>query len=79
MELEPEICIPALECNMSLPEGVPFVNNMVIEEPEYGIFFIDVFGDEFLQKLKKLIVKHSDQEKLQSKRVKLESVEYKLD
>nr|GEU79038.1 hypothetical protein [Tanacetum cinerariifolium] len=23
MELEPEICIPALECNISLPEGVP--------------------------------------------------------
>ncbi|GJW61907.1 hypothetical protein Tco_0111242 [Tanacetum coccineum] len=46
MELELEIRIPALECNMSLPEGVPFVNNMVIEEPEYGMFFIDVFGDE---------------------------------
>ncbi|GJR50376.1 retrovirus-related pol polyprotein from transposon TNT 1-94 [Tanacetum coccineum] len=46
MELEPEIRIPGLECNMSLPEGVLFVNNMVIEEPEYGMFFIDVFGDE---------------------------------
>nr|GEW08897.1 putative ribonuclease H-like domain-containing protein [Tanacetum cinerariifolium] len=29
-----------------LPEGVLFVNNMVIEEPEYGIFFTDVFGDQ---------------------------------
>ncbi|GKD53390.1 hypothetical protein Tco_1286777, partial [Tanacetum coccineum] len=33
MELEPEIKIPELECNRALPENVPFVNNMVIEEP----------------------------------------------
>ncbi|GKG63215.1 hypothetical protein Tco_0638862, partial [Tanacetum coccineum] len=46
MELELKIRIPGLECNRSLLEGVPFVNNMVIEEPEYGLFFIDVFGDE---------------------------------
>ncbi|GKA27760.1 hypothetical protein Tco_0713928 [Tanacetum coccineum] len=45
MELEPEIRIPGLECNKSLPEGVPFFNNMVIEEPEYDMFFNDVFGD----------------------------------
>ncbi|GJS68395.1 hypothetical protein Tco_0682960 [Tanacetum coccineum] len=32
--------------SLSLPMGVPFVNNMVIEEPEYGMFFIDVFGNE---------------------------------
>ncbi|GJV35341.1 hypothetical protein Tco_1407818 [Tanacetum coccineum] len=50
MKLELEIRIPTLECNMSLPEGIPFVNNMVIEEPEYGIFFIDVFGDECFQR-----------------------------
>ncbi|GKE47811.1 hypothetical protein Tco_1479069, partial [Tanacetum coccineum] len=46
IELEPGIRVPGIECNKSLLEGVPFVNNMVIEEPEYGIFFIDVFGDE---------------------------------
>ncbi|GKB44259.1 hypothetical protein Tco_0889201 [Tanacetum coccineum] len=40
MELEPRIRIPTLECNMSLPKGVPFVNNMVIEEPEHGIFLL---------------------------------------
>nr|GEY12153.1 retrovirus-related Pol polyprotein from transposon TNT 1-94 [Tanacetum cinerariifolium] len=45
MELETEIKVPSLECNRSLREGVPFVNNLVIEEPEYGIFFIDVFRD----------------------------------
>nr|GEV49330.1 protein kinase superfamily protein [Tanacetum cinerariifolium] len=46
MELEPEIKVPGLKCNRSLPEGVPFVNNMVIEEPEYWIFFTNVFGDQ---------------------------------
>ncbi|GJQ93180.1 hypothetical protein Tco_0004319 [Tanacetum coccineum] len=112
MELEPEIRIPALECNMSIPEGVPFVNNMVIEKFEYMMFFTDVFGNEafqrwsdinkvavetlitylvmasnittpenirFCQKLRELIAKHPDQEKLKSKRVKLEAVGYKLD
>nr|GEZ79629.1 hypothetical protein [Tanacetum cinerariifolium] len=49
-ELEPEIRIPSLKYNMSLPEGVPFVNNMVIEEPEYVMFFTDVFGDEAFQR-----------------------------
>ncbi|GJS84594.1 retrovirus-related pol polyprotein from transposon TNT 1-94 [Tanacetum coccineum] len=45
MELEPEIRVPGLECNRSLPQGVPFMNNIVIEEPECRIFFTDVFGD----------------------------------
>ncbi|GJT94201.1 hypothetical protein Tco_1083046 [Tanacetum coccineum] len=30
-ELEPEVRIPGLECNRSLPEGIVFVNNLVIE------------------------------------------------
>ncbi|GJW28548.1 hypothetical protein Tco_0045423 [Tanacetum coccineum] len=109
---ELRIQVPGLECNRSLPEGIPFVNNMVIEKPEYGMFFIDVFGDEpfqkmsdinkvgvdalltylvmalnittsentrFCLKLRKLIEDYPDQEKLQSKKVKLESVRYKLD
>ncbi|GJR75199.1 hypothetical protein Tco_0087564 [Tanacetum coccineum] len=50
MELEPKIKVPGLECNRSLPEGVPFVNNIFIEEPEYGIFFTDVFGDQAFQR-----------------------------
>nr|GEY69043.1 hypothetical protein [Tanacetum cinerariifolium] len=50
MELEPETRIPGLECNRSLPKNVPFVNNMVIEEPEYGIFFTDEFGDQAFQR-----------------------------
>ncbi|GJR61553.1 hypothetical protein Tco_1503715 [Tanacetum coccineum] len=112
MELEPEIKVPRLECNRSLPEGVPFVNNMVIKEPKYVIFFTNVFGDQAFQrwndthkvrvdslvsylvmasmiktqengrfslKLRKLIAEHPDQEKLKSKRLKLEALGYKLD
>ncbi|GJV42187.1 hypothetical protein Tco_1420627 [Tanacetum coccineum] len=109
MELEPENQGYLVECNRSLPEGVPFANNMVIEEPEYGIFFTDVFGDQAFQiwndihkvrvdslvsymvmasivkteenarfslKLRKLIADHPDQEKLKSKKVKLEALRY---
>ncbi|GJS29275.1 hypothetical protein Tco_0489895 [Tanacetum coccineum] len=46
MELEPEVKVHGLGCNRCLPKSVPFVNHMVIEEPEYGILFIDVFGDQ---------------------------------
>nr|GEU45254.1 copia protein [Tanacetum cinerariifolium] len=85
---------------------------MIIEEPEYKMFFIDVFGDEAFQrmndihkvdiqslltylvmtsnittpenrrfclKVRQLIRSHRDQEKLKSKRVKLEVLGYKLD
>ncbi|GJT81902.1 hypothetical protein Tco_1056244 [Tanacetum coccineum] len=112
MELEPEIKIPGLECNQALPENVLFVNNMVIKEPEHGIFFTDEFGDQafqrwsdidkvgmealvsylvaasmvqspknarFSMKLKKLITEHPDQEKLKSKKVKLEALGYEMD
>ncbi|GKA58095.1 hypothetical protein Tco_0757283 [Tanacetum coccineum] len=44
-ELKPEIRILGLEFYRSIPKDVPFFNNMVIEEPEYGMFFIDVFGN----------------------------------
>ncbi|GKF32658.1 hypothetical protein Tco_0102456 [Tanacetum coccineum] len=50
IELEPEVKVPRLECNRSLTEGVPFANNMVIKEPEYGIFFTGVFGDQAFQR-----------------------------
>ncbi|GJZ13904.1 hypothetical protein Tco_0549134 [Tanacetum coccineum] len=107
MELEPETRIPGLDCNRVLLENVPFVNKMVIEEPEYGIFFTDEFGNQafqrwndihkfrmealvsylvatsmvkspenarFSMKLRKLIAEHPDQEKLKSKKVKLEAL-----
>nr|GEW55284.1 hypothetical protein [Tanacetum cinerariifolium] len=106
VELEPETRISGLECNRDLPENVPFVNNMVIKEPKYGIFFTDKFGNQafqrwsdidkvglealmsylvavsmvkspknarFSMKLRKLITEHPDQEKLKSKKVKLEA------
>ncbi|GJY32467.1 hypothetical protein Tco_0416936 [Tanacetum coccineum] len=69
MELEPEIKIPRLECNRALPENVLFVNNMVIKEPEHGIFFTDEFAASMVQspknarfnrKLKKLIGEKSE-------------------
>ncbi|GKA41805.1 hypothetical protein Tco_0734465 [Tanacetum coccineum] len=50
MELEPETRFPRLECNRALPKNVLFVNNMVIKEPEYGIFFTDEFGDQAFQR-----------------------------
>ncbi|GKG12193.1 hypothetical protein Tco_0346430, partial [Tanacetum coccineum] len=50
MELEPETKIPRLECNQTLLENVPFVNNMVIEEHEYGILFTDELGDQEFQR-----------------------------
>ncbi|GJW91363.1 hypothetical protein Tco_0168916, partial [Tanacetum coccineum] len=43
--------IAGLECNRSLLERIPFVNNLVIEEPKNGLFFIDVFGDEPFQRI----------------------------
>ncbi|GJW55780.1 hypothetical protein Tco_0099865 [Tanacetum coccineum] len=87
MELEPETKIPRLECNRALPEHVPFVNNMVIEEPEHGIFFTDEFAASMVKspenarfslKLKKLIAEHPYQEKLKSKKVKLEALGYEM-
>ncbi|GKC87620.1 hypothetical protein Tco_1148269 [Tanacetum coccineum] len=51
LELESKVHIPGLEFNRSLSEGVQFVNNKVIEYPEQGIFFIDVFGDQAFQRI----------------------------
>ncbi|GJR36614.1 hypothetical protein Tco_1212298 [Tanacetum coccineum] len=45
MELEHEIKVPRLDYDRRLPKDIPFVNNMIIEEPGSGIFFTDVFGD----------------------------------
>ena len=50
IEKEPEIKVPGLDCNRALPEGVKFVNNLVIEQPERGLFFIDSFGDQAFQR-----------------------------
>nr|GEU85634.1 hypothetical protein [Tanacetum cinerariifolium] len=84
MELEPERKIPGLECNRALPENVSFVHNMVIKEPEHGIFFTAASmvqspeNARFSMKLKKLIAEHLDQKKLKSKKVKLEALGYEM-
>ncbi|GJT21910.1 hypothetical protein Tco_0891847 [Tanacetum coccineum] len=51
IELEPETYIDGLHCHRELPEGVKFVNNLVIEEHEHRLFFIDAFGDEEFQRV----------------------------
>ncbi|GKE08966.1 hypothetical protein Tco_1412517, partial [Tanacetum coccineum] len=37
--------------NKVLPEGLKFENNLVIEDPEHGLFFIDAFRDEAFQRV----------------------------
>nr|GFD13610.1 protein kinase superfamily protein [Tanacetum cinerariifolium] len=46
MKLENETYITGLHCHKEIPEGVKFVNNLLIEELEHGLFFIDAFRDE---------------------------------
>ncbi|GJY90926.1 hypothetical protein Tco_0506122 [Tanacetum coccineum] len=74
MELEPKIKVPGLECKKSLHEGVLFVNNMVIKEPDNRLNDQDPKECQVWPKLKKLIADHPDQEKRKSKKVKLEAV-----
>ncbi|GJT80230.1 hypothetical protein Tco_1054572 [Tanacetum coccineum] len=89
IELEPEVKVPGLECNRSFPEGVPFVNNMddihkVIMESlvSYLVMTLMVKTEEnarFSLKLRKLIADHPYQEKLKSKKVKLEALGYHVE
>ncbi|GJV75097.1 hypothetical protein Tco_1506681 [Tanacetum coccineum] len=51
MELEHETYIASLHCRRELPESVKFVNNLVIEQPEHGTFFIYAFGEEAFQRV----------------------------
>ncbi|GKA22684.1 hypothetical protein Tco_0708646 [Tanacetum coccineum] len=51
LELEPKVRITGFECNRSLLEGIPFVNNKVIEIIEHEIFFTDAFGDQAFQRI----------------------------
>ncbi|GJV85341.1 hypothetical protein Tco_1525239 [Tanacetum coccineum] len=109
MKLEPETYIASLFYNHTLTEGVMFVNNKVIEEPEHGLFFIDLFGDPSFQRvsdiekvetetlmgykmmalnvkslknqrfivlMNRMIDERPDNEKLTSKKFKLESLRY---
>jgi hypothetical protein len=51
VDIEPEQYIAALHCNRTTPQGVKFRPNLVIKEPEYGIFFVDEFGQEAFQRV----------------------------
>ncbi|GJS23662.1 hypothetical protein Tco_0452294 [Tanacetum coccineum] len=81
MELEPKIKVPGLECNRSLPKDVPFVNNMVGVDSLVSYLVMASMiktknNARFSLKLRKLIADHPDQEKLKSKKVKLEALGY---
>ncbi|GKC68244.1 hypothetical protein Tco_1100842 [Tanacetum coccineum] len=68
MELEHEIRIPGLE----------FVVDVVLTYLVMDSNITTLENTRFCLKLRKLIEDHPDQEKLQFKKVKLESVGYKL-
>ncbi|GJT82034.1 hypothetical protein Tco_1056376 [Tanacetum coccineum] len=51
LKLEPKGRIAGLECNRSLLEGIPFVNNKVIETPKYRIFFTDALDEQAFQRV----------------------------
>nr|GEV69268.1 hypothetical protein [Tanacetum cinerariifolium] len=54
-----------LYCNGVLPEGVKFIENKVIEEPEFRLIFVDEFGDpsfqrKFVELMEKMISEKLD-------------------
>nr|GEX98363.1 hypothetical protein [Tanacetum cinerariifolium] len=69
MKLEPETYIVGLHCHRELPEGVKFVNNLVIEQPQHGLMCTSMLMSE-------MINKRHDKDRILSKRVKLESLGY---
>ncbi|GJX26803.1 hypothetical protein Tco_0233099 [Tanacetum coccineum] len=80
MELDPETYIAGLHYHRELPQGVKFVNNLVTDEPEHGLFFIDAFGDEAFQRVQYADEPNDkcipDKDMILSKRVKLENLGY---
>ena len=45
VEQEPEIKVPGLDCDRSLPDGIVFMNNVVFEVPERSLCFSDEYGN----------------------------------
>ncbi|GJV58766.1 hypothetical protein Tco_1464866 [Tanacetum coccineum] len=68
MELEPEVKVPGLEWEESLVSYLVMASMVKTEE-----------NARFSLKLRKFIADHPDQEKLKSKKVKLEALGYKMD
>nr|GEX21175.1 protein kinase superfamily protein [Tanacetum cinerariifolium] len=46
-----KVRIDGIECNRSLPKGIPFVNNKVIETPKNGIIFTDALDEQAFQRV----------------------------
>ncbi|GKA23539.1 hypothetical protein Tco_0709572, partial [Tanacetum coccineum] len=86
MELEPQVKVPGLECNRSLPEGVLLRDDIykvgVDSLVSYLVMASMVKTEEnarFSLKLRKMIADHPDQDKLKSKKVKLEALRYHVE
>ncbi|GJT63775.1 putative reverse transcriptase domain-containing protein [Tanacetum coccineum] len=82
-ELEPEVRIPGLECNRSLPEGVNFVNNNVDVDTllSYLVMASNINTPKnqmFAAVMRSMIKSHPDEEKLKLKKVMLEAIGYLL-
>jgi hypothetical protein len=50
IESEPEIKVPGLDCDRSVPEGITFVRNIMLEHPERGLCFMDEYGNPAFQR-----------------------------
>nr|GFB51925.1 hypothetical protein [Tanacetum cinerariifolium] len=81
MELEREIKVPGLDYDRSLPEAFQRWNDIHKVEVDSLVSYLvmasmikTLENGRFYLKLKKLIAEHPDQEKLKSKRVKLEAL-----
>nr|GEX12193.1 hypothetical protein [Tanacetum cinerariifolium] len=85
MELEPETRIPGSECNRALPENVPWSDIDKVGTKALVSYLVAASmvkspkNARFSMKLRKVIAEHPDQEKLKSKKVKLEALGYKMD
>ncbi|GJU26671.1 hypothetical protein Tco_1165292 [Tanacetum coccineum] len=66
IELEPETYIDGLHCHRELPEGVKFVNNLVIKEHEHRFSMLMI----------QMINERPEKDRIMSKRVNLESLGY---
>ncbi|GKB67137.1 hypothetical protein Tco_0928549 [Tanacetum coccineum] len=82
MELEPGIKVPGLECNRTFQRWNDIHKVGVDSLVSYLVMALMIKMQKnarFGLKLRKLIAEHPDQERLQSKKVKLEALGYKLD
>nr|GEX10856.1 hypothetical protein [Tanacetum cinerariifolium] len=85
-ELEPEFCIPGLECNRSLPEGafqrISDIHKVDVDNfLSYLVMAANINtpkNQRFCVVMRSMIDSHPDKEKLKSNKVKLEAIGYSL-